>query len=55
MESMPEDKRKIIEDKTRWAKAEARLEGVKVKDDETRLKKAAKRKEKEKTKSKKSW
>jgi spore coat protein CotH len=55
LESMPEDKRKMIEDKTRWAKAEARIEGVKVKDDETRLKKAAKRKEKEKTKSKKSW
>ncbi|KAG2153745.1 surfeit locus protein 6-domain-containing protein [Suillus bovinus] len=55
LDSMPEDKRKTVEDKSRWAKAEARVEGVKVKDDEARLKKAIKRKEKEKAKSKKSW
>ncbi|KDR66430.1 hypothetical protein GALMADRAFT_232490 [Galerina marginata CBS 339.88] len=53
--SMPDEKRKAIEEKDKWAKAEARLEGVKVHDDESRLKKAAKRKEKEKTKTKKTW
>ncbi|KAI6041609.1 surfeit locus protein 6-domain-containing protein [Pisolithus marmoratus] len=53
--SLPEDKRKSAQEKERWSKAEARIEGVKVKDNEALLKKAIKRKEKEKVRSKKKW
>ena len=53
--ALPTDKRKELEERDTWAKANARVEGVKVHDDASRLSKAAKRKEKERAKSKKEW
>ncbi|KAH0831310.1 surfeit locus protein 6-domain-containing protein [Lanmaoa asiatica] len=53
--ALPEEKRKTVEYRERWVKAEARVEGIKVKDNEGQLKKAIKRKEKEKERGKKNW
>jgi len=53
--SLPEEKQAEVKERERFAKAELRVAGVKVKDDVPRLKRAVKRKEREKTKSKKDW
>ena len=53
--SLPVEKQAEIKERDKFAKAELRMAGVKVKDDVTRLKKAVKRKEHGKVKSKKEW
>ncbi|KAK4686416.1 hypothetical protein P7C73_g3715, partial [Tremellales sp. Uapishka_1] len=53
--SLPEEKRKEIEEKERWAKAEERAGGGKVHDEEKSLKKAVKRELKGKAKGSKEW
>jgi flagellar biosynthesis/type III secretory pathway protein FliH len=53
--SLPEEKRREIEEAERWAKAEERASGGKVADEERVLKKAVKRMEKGKAKSGQEW
>jgi hypothetical protein len=53
--SLPEDKRKEIEEAERWAKAEERAGGGKVADEARVLKNAVKRMEKGKAKSGQEW
>ncbi|ORY35876.1 surfeit locus protein 6-domain-containing protein [Naematelia encephala] len=53
--SLDPDKRKEVEERERWAKAEARASGEKVADETGTLKKAVKRLEKGKSKSGKEW
>ncbi|KAF7876462.1 hypothetical protein EAF04_001552 [Stromatinia cepivora] len=55
LESMDADKRADIEEKERWLIAKKRVNGEKVRDDSSLLKKTLKRKEKQKKKSEKEW
>ncbi|GAA5940370.1 hypothetical protein JCM3775_005070 [Rhodotorula graminis] len=55
LDQLEPEKREKTEDKERWEKVLLKAEGGKVRDDETRLKKMAKRQEREKKKSAKAW
>ncbi|KAI9643596.1 hypothetical protein NHQ30_008218 [Ciborinia camelliae] len=55
LEGMDADKREDIEEKERWLIAKKRVNGEKVRDDSSLLKKTLKRKEKQKKKSEKEW
>ncbi|KAM0261311.1 hypothetical protein ACHAQJ_002342 [Trichoderma viride] len=55
LEDLDVEKRKDIEEKETWLNARRRVEGEKIHDDETMLKKAVKRKEVTKKKSEKAW
>ncbi|MCO5603755.1 hypothetical protein L7F22_057907 [Adiantum nelumboides] len=49
------DEAKERKERERWSKAEAAAQGVKIRDDEALLKKAAKKRDKVKDKSRKAW
>lgn len=55
MEALNPEQRERKEEKERWEKVEMKAGGEKVRDDEKRLKKMAKRQEKGKAKSAKAW
>ncbi|GAA5844882.1 hypothetical protein JCM3766R1_004380 [Sporobolomyces carnicolor] len=55
IEGLDPEKREKAEEKDRWEKVLLKAEGEKVRDDEKRLKKMAKRQEREKKKSAKAW
>lgn len=55
LEELNPEQREKAEDKARWEKVELKASGEKVRDDEKRLKKMAKRQEKVKSKSAKAW
>ncbi|GAA5975468.1 hypothetical protein JCM11641_004275 [Rhodosporidiobolus odoratus] len=55
MDELDPEKREKAEEKERWEKINLKAEGEKVRDDEQRLKKMAKRQEREKRKSAKAW
>lgn len=55
LDALEPEQREKKEEKERWEKVLLKAEGEKVRDDETRLKKMAKRQEREKRKSAKAW
>ncbi|BGP24932.1 ribosomal RNA-processing protein 14, RRP14 [Rhodotorula toruloides] len=55
LDALDPEKREKKEEKERWEKVMLKAEGEKVRDDEKRLKKTAKRQEREKRKSAKAW
>ncbi|KAM0752648.1 SURF6-domain-containing protein [Meredithblackwellia eburnea MCA 4105] len=55
LEGMDPEKREKKEEKDKWEKVALKAEGEKVRDDEKRLKKMAKRQERTKSKSAKAW
>ncbi|KAM3070092.1 hypothetical protein ACMFMG_003875 [Clarireedia jacksonii] len=55
LESMDAEKRADIEEKERWLNAKKKVNGEKVRDETSLLKKTLKRKEKQKKKSEKEW